>query len=184
MGHVMRMSFHERAVKADREARAATSARLPKKYPYIDMSRFKILTHIDNDALARGSAHEVDYPVAGDDKARFWDNKQFTKHLYSNRPFPPLWSGGGSIQALPKGKRHGSGADTWYNSFPAAAVLNYPLENFRVYVDGTKYFMSRLPPLQVSRPDLEKWSDSSTYYRSLLVKHIVRPTAAVFLRST
>ena len=117
------MSFHERAVKADKEARKTTRERLLEKYPYIDLSRFKILTHIDNDAranaevlfmvLSRGPAHEVDYDIDGDDKERFWDNQQFTQHLYSNSPFPPLWSGGGTIQPLPKGKRHGHGADTW-----------------------------------------------------------------------
>ena len=47
------MSFHERAVKADKEAREYTRARPLKKYPYIDLSRFKILTHIDNDAIGR-----------------------------------------------------------------------------------------------------------------------------------
>ena len=36
------MSLHERAVKADKETKENTRARLLKKYPYIDLSRFKI----------------------------------------------------------------------------------------------------------------------------------------------
>ena len=31
--------------------------------------------------------------------------------------------------------------------------------------------MSRLPLLQISRPDPERWSDSSTYYRSLFATY-------------
>ena len=102
-------------IKADKEAREDTRARLLQKYPFIDLSRFKILNHIDNDAKAHpdvlfmdsshGMNQEVDYDIEGDDKTRFWDNKQFTKYLYSNRPFPLIWSGGGSIQGLPKGRR-------------------------------------------------------------------------------
>ena len=45
VGYVVRMSFHDRAVKADKEARETTKERLLKKYPYIDLNRFKILTH-------------------------------------------------------------------------------------------------------------------------------------------
>ena len=40
------MSFRNRAVDADKEARKMTMVRLLKKFPYIDLSRFKILTHI------------------------------------------------------------------------------------------------------------------------------------------
>ena len=78
------MSFHERAVKADKETRKTMEERLLKKYPNIDLSRFKILTHVDNNANAhpevqfmdsyRSPAYEVDYDIEGDDKARFWDN--------------------------------------------------------------------------------------------------------------
>ena len=70
------MSFHERAVKADKEVRKMMmKEKLLKKYPYIVLSRFRILTHIDRDAKAhpevlftdtsRGSTHEVDYPIEG-----------------------------------------------------------------------------------------------------------------------
>ena len=51
------------------------------KYPYIDLSRFKILTHINNDAsvhlevlfidLSKGASHEVDYKIEDNDKAKF-----------------------------------------------------------------------------------------------------------------
>ena len=59
-----------------------------------------IYTHIDNDArahpevlsmdLSHGMSHKVSYNIEGDDKAKVWDNKQFTKCLYANRPFPLL----------------------------------------------------------------------------------------------
>ena len=80
---------------------------------------------------------DTDVSMEGDDKSLFRDNQQFTQYLYSNRPFPPLWSGGGSIQTLPKGKRHGHGVDTWYDGFPETDILDYPLENFCIYVDET-----------------------------------------------
>ena len=77
------MSFHERAVEADKEAHKMTMARLLKKYPYIDLSRFKILTHmVDNDVKAHPEVFfkdttkgDTDVPMEGDDKARFWDNQ-------------------------------------------------------------------------------------------------------------
>ena len=51
------MSFHERAVKADKKARMTMKEierkSLLNKYLYIDLSRFRILTHIDNDARAQ-----------------------------------------------------------------------------------------------------------------------------------
>ena len=77
------MSFHERAAKADNEARKTKKERLLIKYVYIDLSHFKILTHTENDArahpellfiyLSRGPANEVDYDIEGDNKASFWD---------------------------------------------------------------------------------------------------------------
>ena len=89
------MSFHERAVKADKETIKTMKERLLKKYPYIDLSRFTILTH-----LCRGLAHEVDYDIEGDNKAHFCDNKQLTQYLYANRPFPLMWNSGGIIQNM------------------------------------------------------------------------------------
>ena len=90
------MSFYERAVKVDKEAKDNTRAKLLKKYWYIDLSRFKILTHIDNDArvhievlfidLSIGASHEVDHKIEGDEKSKFWDNEKFTQYLYLNRP--------------------------------------------------------------------------------------------------
>ena len=90
------MSFYERAVKVDKEAKDNTRANLLKKYWYIDLSRFKILTHIDNDArvhievlfidLSIGASHEVDQKIEGDEKSKFWDNEKFTQYLYLNRP--------------------------------------------------------------------------------------------------
>ena len=31
-----------------------------------------------------------DNDIGGNSKAKFWDNKQFTQYLYSNRPFPVM----------------------------------------------------------------------------------------------
>ena len=50
-------------------------------------------------------------------------------------------------------------------------MLDYRLENIRIYVDETNYFMLRLSTLQISRPDPKKWSDSNTYYRSLFATY-------------
>ena len=112
--------------------------------------------------LSKGASHVVDYKIEDDDQAKFWSNEKFTQYLYSNRPFPPLWSWQKSIHTLPKGKKLGYGADTCYDGFPATTVLDFPLENFRICVDDSHYFMSQLPLLEVSSSNTEKWSDRST----------------------
>ena len=43
------------------------------------------------------SGRQIDVPI---DKAAFWDNEQFTQYLYSNRPFPIVWSSGGTVQKI------------------------------------------------------------------------------------
>ena len=55
--------------------------------------------------LTYGMNLEVDYNIEGEDKARFWDIKQYTKYLYASRSFPLVLSGGASIQGLPKGRK-------------------------------------------------------------------------------
>ena len=50
-------------------------------------------------------------------------------------------------------------------------MLDYPLENFRIYVDNSHHIISHLPLLEGSSLNTEMWSDSSTYYRSLFATY-------------
>ena len=63
----------------------------------MDLNRFKILTHLDNDAKAHSEVlfkdmtkGEIDVHMWGNNKALFWDSKRFTQWLYSNRAVPTV----------------------------------------------------------------------------------------------
>lgn len=104
------MDFHARAVKADKEAREETKKMLIKKYPYIDLNQFKILTHIDGDAKAHPEVVFMDKSSGREIDVHMDRGKHALVAMKPRPPFPKLWSGagaGGTIQVLPKGKAHG-----------------------------------------------------------------------------
>ena len=66
-----------------------------------------------------------------------------------NTQFPSKWDSGGTIIDLPKGKKHKrmypiNGIDYYYDNFPTDIILNYPVNNFRIYVNNNDYFNSNL----------------------------------------
>ena len=81
-------------------------------------------------------------------------------------PFPKIWMSNGTIQPLPKGRKV-------YEQWPPHRILNYPIYNFRVYVNDKDYFMSQLPKIHISTSiHKSKWSDAETYYRMVLFTYL------------
>ena len=81
----------------------------------------------------------------------------------NNNPFPKIWQLGGTQKVICD-KSHWLLCD----NFPTKNVLDYPVNNFRVYVKNNQYFMSQLPPLVIT----------TNYYQS-----VVRAWLGRYLRS-
>ena len=107
------MSYHQVAVALRDEAIRKKKVELKKKYPYIDLDHFKILAPIADTNDGRPYVKEVEVflqnTTSGEEidlditTKEFTGNSAFTKYLSSNRPFPIIWSSGGTIQSPPKG---------------------------------------------------------------------------------
>ena len=64
-------------------------------------------------------------------------------HLTINKPverFPKIWKS--NIQYM-EGYR-------LTDKFPDHSILNYPIENFRIYINNKDYFLSKLPRLNIT----------------------------------
>ena len=81
--------------------------------------------------------------------------------------FQKIWLANGSIQELPRGKRHVGFFRKSYNwdEFPTEYVLNYPIDVFKIYVNETYYFMFNLPSLV----DTILFDPKESYYQSIIV---------------
>ena len=122
------------------------------RYPYIDLSQFKILTHIDDNAMAHPEVlfkdtsigREIDVPI---DKLNDADKKA----LVANKPkppFPKIWSVGGTVQRISDNPLKGGNSETSTRNptdkYPKK-LIDYPINQFRVYVNENSYFQSKLP---------------------------------------
>ena len=92
---------------------------------------------------------------------------KYKAYLYSaTTPFPKIWMANGTVQPLPKGRKA-------YEQWPPHWVLDYPINNFRVYVNDRDYFMSRFPTIDIdTSTSKSKWSDAETYYRVVLFTYL------------
>ena len=95
-----------------------------------------------------------------------------TKYLYDS-PYPRIWRSGGSVIDLPREKKHKrdyliNGVDFYYDYFPVTEILNYSLNNFRIYVNYREHFMSRLPQLSTKSGYNAKWDLKDSYFQSLV----------------
>ena len=56
---------------------------------------------------------------------------------------------------------------TFLRNIPVINVLNYPINNFRVYVNNKDFFMSKLPLLPDITTSCRKgtWDDDEIYYK-------------------
>ena len=55
----------------------------------------------------------------------------------SKNGFPKIWTIGGKVQELPKGRRHAGfyGKEYYWDNFPVDYVLPYSINVFKVYVN-------------------------------------------------
>ena len=95
------------------------------------------------------------------------------KHLDSkvkHSAFPKIWRSDGTVQVLPKGRRHVGfyGKEYYWDNFPVEYVLSYSINQFKVYVNDTDYFMSNLPPLNITTNNKAEWNLKEPYFQSLV----------------
>ena len=91
----------------------------------------------------------------------FLNDRTTTKYLYSNTSkyaYSKIWKIGGTVQKLPRGKRHVgfNGKSYYWDESPVEYILTYPINKFRVYVNNTDYLMSELLPLNITILQLEE----------------------------
>ena len=147
-----------------------------KKYPYADMSKFYFEHDINKDgSWEKTITYFKNNPTISTDinSDTFKNYPNMTKYLYINKPkphFPKIWKLGGTVQELPKGRRHVdySGKHYYFDNFPTQYVLSYPINQFRIYVNNTDYFQSNLPKLNITTNDNAKFSLSESYFQSII----------------
>ena len=128
------------------------------------------------------------YVLSTDIKSNtFLNGKSMTKYLYSNKghdksmtkhldskvkhsAFPKIWRSDGTVQVLPKGRRHVGfyGKEYYWDNFLVEYVLTYPINQFKVYVNNTDYFMSNLPPLNITTKNNAEWNLKEPYFQPLV----------------
>ena len=146
-----------------------------KKYPYADMSKFYFQHDINKDGSWEKTTiyfKNNEYVSTDISSDTFKNDPQMTKYLYINKPqehFPKIWKLGGTIQILPKGNRHvGYDGKSYWDNFPTEYVLNYPLNQFRIFVNNTDYFQSNFPGLNITTNDNAKWNLNESYFQSII----------------
>ena len=127
-----------------------------QKYPRGDASKFTFGYNDDD----QGKLKYIDiyYNKVGGgylSDPRFKNNSNFTKYLY-NCPYHRIIDGEveGVLLIYQKEKKHKraypiNGVDFYYDNVPVDIVLDYPVNNFRIYVNDRDYFMSKLPQLNI-----------------------------------
>ena len=147
-----------------------------KKYPYADMTKF----YFEHDIKKDGSWEKTityfkNSPTVSTDitSDTFKNDPNMTKYLTINKPkenFPNFWKTGGEIQVLPRGKRHvGFYKKSYYSDeCPVEYVLNYPINQFHIYVNNTDFFPSNLPPLYINTDQNATWDIRKNYFQSLI----------------
>ena len=151
-----------------------------KKYPYADMSRF----YFEHDINKDGSWEKTttyfknnDFVSTDINSDTLKNDPNMTKYLYrkkSKENFPKIWKLGGTLQELPRGKRHVgyAGKGYYWDNFPTEYILNYPIQLFRIYVNNTDYFQSNLPilnpPQGITTNDNARWTLNESYFQSLI----------------
>ena len=88
-----------------------------------------------------------------------------------------MWKADGIVLDLPKGKKHKcqyliNGVDFYYDKFPTVIVLNYPANNFKIYVNNHDYFLSKLPQLSTKSDYSAQWDLKNPYFQSIVATWI------------
>ena len=178
-----------------KKKRAEVQADFIKKYSNADLSKFNFEVDINQDRTVGSTAiyfKNLDVLSMDIKSNTFLNDKSMTKYLYSNKghnlslndksmtkhldsevkhnAFPKIWRIGGTAQELPKGRRHVGfyGKEYYWDNFPVEYVLPYQINQFKVYVNNTDYFMSNLPPLNITTKNNAKWNLKEPYFQSLV----------------
>ena len=77
-----------------------------------------------------------------------------------------MWQTGGIIQKIPLSNIQYIEGFRLTDRYPGHYILDYPIENFRIYLNENDYILSKLPILIIST-DYNKadWDDNESYYR-------------------
>ena len=175
--------------------RTEMRANFIKKYPNADLSKFDFEVNINKYGTVQSTAIYLKKSdaISTDIKSNtFLNDKSMTKYLYSNKghnlslndksmtkhlnsivkhnAFPKIWKIGDKIQELPKGRRHVGfyGKEYHWDNFSVEYILPYPINKFEVYVNNTDYFMSNLPPLNITTKNNAEWNLKKPYFQSLV----------------
>ena len=143
-----------------------------KKYPFADMSKFSFeSTFLKDGSWDYSKIYFINnkYIQTDIDSDTFKNYPNMTKYLTINKPkpnFPKIWKSNGSIQEIPKSNPLTVEGKTIWDQYPNHLILNYPIENFRIYVNNTDYFLSQLPLLEITTKYwMGNWDDNESYYR-------------------
>ena len=147
-----------------------------KQYPFADMSKFSFeSTFLKDGSWDYSKIYFINnkYIQTDINSDTFKNDPNMTKYLTINKPkpnFPKIWKLGGTIQTLPRGKRHVdyTGKSYYWDNFPTQYVLSYPINQFRIYVNNTDYFQSNLPGLNITTNDNAKWNLKEPYFQSII----------------
>ena len=147
-----------------------------KKYPYTDMSKFSFeSTFLSDGSWDYSKIYFINSPWLQTDISSntFKNDPNMTKYLTINKlkeNFPKIWKIGGNVQELPKGNRHVGydGKSYYWDNFPTEYILNYPINQFRIYVNNTDYFQSNFPGLNITTNDNAKWNLGEPYFQCIV----------------
>ena len=174
---------YDKAMEKAKIVRAGMREKFIKKCPNADLSKFIFEVDLNKDGSVNSTAiYFKNSDVLSTDitSDTFLNDKSMIKYLYSNKSevikFPKIWKIGGTVQELPKGKRHKdfTGKGYYWDNFPTEYILNYPVNNFRLYVNGRDYFMTALPKLNITidktgRPtEASRFDIKQPYFQSII----------------
>ena len=163
-----------------------------KKYPNADMSKFEFYANfhkngnfIDAEIYFKNN----EFVSTNIQSNTFKNDPEMTKYLFNHTPttiiveiFKKIFTAVGTIQPLPKGEKHKAdypinGKKCFWDNFPTVMVLNYPVDEFKIYISNDEYFHSNFPELdtinqQVRETKQDKFDMSQHYYDSLVGAYV------------
>ena len=161
---------YEKAMENSKRKRAEMRANFLKRYTNADLSKFQFEVDLKKDSSIESTSiyfKNNEYLSTDITSNTFLNNKTMTKYLYSNVKaiFPKLWDIGGTIQELPRSRRHVdfTGKGYYWDEFPITYILNYRVNIFCLYVNGKDYFMSSLPELNITIGKIARPTEDSRF---------------------
>ena len=64
--------------------------------------------------------------------------------------FSKIWQSNGTTQKIPESNIKYIEGYRFTDKYPDYYILNYIIENFRIYVNDFEYFLSKLPKLNIT----------------------------------